>query len=218
MLLASRAADQWQPGVTADLRDAVEQALPGLDAAPGQFRTHKRSTVVRATLAGTDVVIKRYNPQTLAKRIKLLVLPNPALRAWRNARVLTHRGLHTAPPIACLSRRSGNGAMRHYLITEYLPGPSAETYFRDDTISADARVATAARILEALQTLHRAGYVHGDLKGRNIILRDGVPHFIDLDSLMYKWPAPVLRHWIRKDYVRLMGTVPALAALQPPAR
>lgn len=207
----TRAADRWQPGVATALREAVEDALPTLDEAQGRFRTHKRSTVVRATLAGTDVVIKRFNPQTLAKRMKLLVLPNPALRAWRNAAVVTGCGLHTARPIGCISRRDGNGLLRHYLITDYLSGPSAEAYFRDETIPAAARAAAAERILEALRTLHQAGYVHGDLKGRNIILQDGAPCFIDLDSLMYRWPAPVLRHWVRKDYARLTATVPTLA-------
>ena len=71
-----------------------------------------------------------------------------------------------------------------YLIMEMIEGKSATAYAR--TFYGKDRlwksVLIAARVSEAFGALHDIGWIHGDLKSKNILIgADGFPHLIDFE-------------------------------------
>lgn len=72
-----------------------------------------------------------------------------------------------------------------YLVLEYVEGPSAtEVLDRRPgrRLAAPEAVRTAIHVGAALDHLHRRGWLHLDVKPDNLLLRDGVPVLLDLDS------------------------------------
>jgi serine/threonine protein kinase len=67
-------------------------------------------------------------------------------------------------------------------VQEYLDGPTLTSAVEDAPLAADETIAVAAQLTAVIRTLHRAGLAHVDLKGDNVILRDGRPCLLDLGS------------------------------------
>ena len=69
---------------------------------------------------------------------------------------------------------------RPLLIVELLPGGTLATRLDRGPLSASAAVGVAATVAEALAVLHRAGYLHGDIKPSNIgFTSDGAAKLLD---------------------------------------
>ncbi|MDN3517877.1 lipopolysaccharide kinase InaA family protein [Aquisalimonas lutea] len=159
---------------------------------------------------GIDLVLKRFNAPDVPTRLRRLISPSPARRAWRNAFVLQRLGIATPRPLACIQALTQTLRPVSYLAVEHVPGLSAEAFFLDPDSPVDLKQAVAARIVESVCRLHGAGYIHGDLKGRNIIIHEATPYFIDLDSVRRRMLPPNRRRGTCKDLARLFSTVPAI--------
>ena len=69
---------------------------------------------------------------------------------------------------------------RPFLVVEFLPGGTLAARLGDGPISAPQSVAVTIHLAEALAALHRAGYLHGDVKPSNIgFTADGLPKLLD---------------------------------------
>ncbi len=69
---------------------------------------------------------------------------------------------------------------RPFLVVEFLPGGTLAERLGDGPISAPQSVAVTIHLAEALAALHRAGYLHGDVKPSNIgFTVDGLPKLLD---------------------------------------
>ena len=195
------------------LRILSAQVETLVTSAEHQYWTHKRSTVVYQRIQGHEVIIKRFNAPTLKAIVKRRLGPSPALKAYRNAMKLGNIGLRTPRPIASLDTRGPAS----YLITEYLHGEGTDAFFADTGRSEACKQRVAERIRAAVEHLHRAGYVHGDLKARNLLIKEGQPYFIDLDSLHTPWLPMRRRRAISADYARLQASLPELRIYWPQA-
>ena len=86
------------------------------------------------------------------------------------------------------------------LVLEYLP-----RFEPLDTLDGPAAAELAPHLFGALARMHGSGLVHGDLRGENVLVVDGDPHFIDATT-------------VREDAIedaRAYDLACALAALEP---
>ena len=69
---------------------------------------------------------------------------------------------------------------RPFLVVEFLPGGTLAVRLKEGPISPSQSVAVTIHLAEALAALHRAGYLHGDVKPSNIgFTADGLPKLLD---------------------------------------
>ena len=69
---------------------------------------------------------------------------------------------------------------RPFLVVEFLPGGTLAARLGEGPIPAPQSVAVTVHLAEALAALHRAGYLHGDVKPSNIgFTADGLPKLLD---------------------------------------
>ncbi|HEX8695293.1 MAG TPA: serine/threonine-protein kinase [Longimicrobium sp.] len=105
---------------------------------------------------------------------------------------------------------SGEADGRHYLLMEYLAGPSLfdvlESLPKRRLHVPDA-IRAVMHVGAAIHYLHRCGWLYRDLKPANIHLREGVPVLLDFDVV---WPLGKTR---RRPGDRL-GTAPYMAPEQ----
>lgn len=205
----------WHPSVGDDVRQALLRHQNDPLALAGRtFRTNPRSSVGHAQLGDTAVIIKRFNTPTLLVRVKRILGPSLAWRAWRNAAVLQRLGIATPQPLARLE--SGRWRLRpvSVLVQEYAAGVAGDVYFADPTVPLEVRQRAAARLAEQVARLHAAGYIHGDLKPKNVLIDAGRPCLIDLDSMHRRRLRVNLTRGIDKDRRRLQEI---FTRLQPPA-
>ena len=159
---------------------AVRALLKDIDALLRQgggriiHEGRNRLTVVRLPLDSfhpQEVVIKQFRPRGL-KRIKTLILPSSASKAWRGAASLQEKGLNTPFPLACLEERKGGIATRSFILTEYLAeSEEIRSAFREWDMPALKPL--ISRLAEFLRRCHRAGIYHRDLSDGNILVKTG---------------------------------------------
>lgn len=105
---------------------------------------------------------------------------------------------------------NGDAGGRHYLLMEYLAGPSLfdvlESLPKRRLHVPDA-VRAVMHVGAAIHYLHRCGWLYRDLKPGNVHLREGIPVLLDFDVV---WP---LEKEARRPADRL-GTAPYMAPEQ----
>ena len=168
------------------------------------------SHVIRVELEGKRYYVKRYvgNGTRLVRRwfgLRQWLVP-PRVRAeWRNLERFAAWGIPTAHLAAYGLERRWGGFRRGAVITE-------EVRDTDDlatlAANADPRLhdgawvrAVVDQVAAATRTLHAEGFVHNDLKWRNLLVTRGdAPsvHFIDCPNGGFWWGA-FLRYRIIKD-------------------
>ena len=147
--------------------------------------------LARDTHLDKDVAIKEYLPSAFATRASHgSVVPITQQRAqdfrWglerfsQEARTL---GRFSHPHIVRVNRyfeANGTG----YMVMDYERGDSLKTVFQGKAFPAEAALkALVAPLLDGLEKVHAAGFLHRDIKPDNIFLRqDGGPVLIDFGS------------------------------------
>ena len=148
----------------------VEAAAPRFLA--DKFRLDRRlgGSGTRSVYLARDLGLDRdVALKTLASAMRLPGL-KPEARAM--ARV-THPAV--AQILAVESWRD-----RPFLVVEFLPGGTLADRLRAGPLPASQTVDVVTDIAEGLAALHRAGYVHGDVKPSNIgFTADGLPKLLD---------------------------------------
>jgi len=136
------------------------------------FEGRNRVGALRVVLSsGTsrDLVVKEFIPRGLV-RLKSLVQPSKAARAWRGALALEARGLGTASPAAYLEKREHGRVARSYFYAVRVDG-AAEVRGLFRNLPAAELEPLLAGLAAFLKRCHDGGILHRDLSDGNILVR-----------------------------------------------
>lgn len=124
-----------------------------------------------------------YEQDMPRRNVAVKVMPSdvrdPELRRMFNAEadVLAHLSAH--PSIVTVYQASISADGRPYIVMEYCPGSLAQRY-RVERIPVDEVLAIGVRMASALESAHRAGLIHRDVKPSNILITTfGTPVLAD---------------------------------------
>lgn len=140
-------------------------------------------TYVRPLGSGGFADVFLYEQDMPRRSVAVKVLPSdiadPDLRRMFNseADVLAHLSAH--PSIVTVYQAGISADGRPYIVMEYCPGSLAQRYRLERMPVADV-LAIGVKMASALESAHRAGLVHRDVKPSNILITSfGVPVLAD---------------------------------------
>ena len=157
------------------------------------------SFVSRIQLNGNDVVIKRYNHQGLWHSLRHTIKGSRARKCWLFGHRLIWLDIPTARPLAFIEQRKYGLIQQSWILNEYIEGQNIREYLSDADIDEQKRQEVLAKTNILLEKIVEHRITHGDLKATNILIHNGQPVLIDLDSMK--------RHrckWLLKQYQQKM--------------
>lgn len=174
------------------------------DAEGRYLKRGNTSTIVRTTIDGVEVAVKRYNIKGTWHGIRRSLRRTRASISWQNAHLLHFYGVCTPRPIAFIEKRFGLTRRVSYFISEYVAGPNCREFFSGQHASDSEGRRLAKEIAHVLSTLARYRLRHGDMKATNILIHHKRPCLVDLDAIrQYKSAARFARAH-RRDIQRLL--------------
>lgn len=193
-----RVAEAWAgtPELTAMLA-----ALPELPEGGHTLGESPRSVVRRLPLGEHSVVVKRYRTPGRLQALARGLRRSKAERCWRAAGILEALGIPAMRRIAWFELRWGPWRQDPVFVGTWVPGEDLRAHLLDPEIDDASRTARAGAVVALVDRLHQTGYVHGDLKWRNIRFgTDGVPTLVDLDDVHRPPPGPRRTYMLRRDW------------------
>jgi len=139
--------------------------------------------IARCTYNQWDIVIKRYNHQSLWHSLRHTVKSSRARRCWRFGIVLAGYRIPCAKPLAMVEERRFGLVWQSYIANAFVEGPTLYTVVNTPGYSEQARkkVIEKAELLLQQLALHRL--THSDTKPSNMVVFEGQPVLVDLDSM-----------------------------------
>lgn len=125
-------------------------------------------------------------------------------------------GIPAVRPVAYGARRVGHFVSACFLITEEVPGACNLTSYAGDVLAGRATVDAAMRramcdeLAERMAAMHEAGFAHGQLFWRNVLVRvacTGAPEFFFLDARPGRG-----RRWLARRSERYLNELAHTAA------
>lgn len=168
------------------------------------------SEVLRVEREGLRYYVKRYagNGKNARKRwfgLRQWLAPARVKKEWQNLLSFRNWGIPTARLAAYGIEHCCGGFRRGALITEEIRDTTdlAKLALHQDARLRDRRwvAEVSAQVTRITRRLHDAGFVHNDLKWRNLLVTNGaapVVYLIDCPSGGFWW-GPFLRYRIVKD-------------------
>ncbi len=156
------------------------------------------TTVVRAeTGEGQPILfLKRYNRCDWWEKTKNLFRHSRAMKVWRAGYGLEVMGIPTPKVVAMIEKRRGPLLFESFILTEWTEGGVGLDDFwnskcspnSEDRLDIVEEIALRNQVAEIFRRLHDLRISHGDLKGRNILLKPDRgghhdPQFVDLDAI-----------------------------------
>lgn len=162
------------------------------------LKAGRSATVVKISLDGHELVVKRYNIKNIWHRLRRCLRITRAATSWRLAHKLVLFGVATAKPVAFLEKRFFSLRGQSYFVMEYVSGEQADQNQLDTVL--------VQKICALLKNLAQLQMTHGDLKLTNILLdARKQPVFIDLDgSEEHVSSTSLYRAW-QKEIERLLA-------------
>ncbi len=172
-------------------QDILPETLAKLDACFSEkalLKSGNTCTVALVEIAGTKLVIKRYNIKSFWHGVSRALRQTRAAASWANAYRLKIMDIATAAPIALIETRHlalGKYGFkgRAYFLAEYIDAPDAAQFFAE-CADKTTRAETVKNISTLFYKLYLLKISHGDMKATNIKIVDKQPVLIDLDSMI----------------------------------
>ncbi len=161
--------------------------------------------VSRVNVNGFDTVIKRYNHKSIFHSFRHTIKKSRARHSWLNAHRLTMLGINTPEPLCYIERYKGKLLWNSYIITKYIPGKNLNTIFNDQSTTSDFKNKSfiEKKVKDIIASFHANRLTHGDLKGSNILIADGLLYITDLDAMIIHKTALLFANRKKKDIDRL---------------
>ena len=182
---------------------AALAADPDTGMAAGIMLKNGRSaTVVRTPLGTGQLAIKRYNIKGPMHFLRRWLGPSRARRAWRNANMLHHGGIHTPMPLALVEERRLFGLLPSpaWLISRFQEGQTLAEHTAGDALPPGQADRAITRTFLLLRKMH---LVHGDMKASNWIISGDKAYLVDLDALRER-QRPRARRGQQRDLQRFL--------------
>jgi heptose I phosphotransferase len=170
------------------------------------------TTLITTNFSQQSAVIKRYNIKSFGHALSRGLRPTRAIRYWQNAQILKFLGINTADTLAAYEQRYWFWRKTGFVVTQYIAGECLDKYLADLDFAAQRQV--LHNVLATLDTLHQAGFAHGDCKATNFLIHDHQVYVIDLDSLHFvanKWRRKYLQVKDRKRFYKNFINQPSLS-------
>jgi hypothetical protein len=112
-------------------------------------------------------------------RLSVLFRPSRARRAWIGTHLLLEHDFYTAAPVCVGERRILGIVVRDFLVTEAIPHAlEIEDYVQSafaagDDATLNGKRSFIANFGRTIGRMHRLGVFQGDLRERNVLVRDG---------------------------------------------
>jgi tRNA A-37 threonylcarbamoyl transferase component Bud32 len=157
-------------------------------------------SVVKVSVDGRPLVLKRYNLKSRWREIKMLVKPSRAARSWFQGHRLMRLGIETPKPVAYAEERIGPFRRRAFLVNEFCDGVHSDDFFAQRPPDWEPRLRAFAA---TLRRMWDHGIIHRDLKPENILVTDERFVLTDLDS-MIGLPRAISGYWRNRDMEHLL--------------
>ncbi|PPC94745.1 MAG: hypothetical protein CTY33_02265 [Methylotenera sp.] len=151
------------------------------------------------------IVIKRYNVKSLWHGMMRSFRKTRAAASWSNAHRLRLLGVPAIQPVSLLEQRYFLNLLRgkSYFLSEYIEAPTVDIVFAAETDKAK-RAELVKQLVEMFYRLYLLQISHGDMKASNIMIVDGKPLLIDLDSMQQHRFGLMAKHQHARDLRRFM--------------
>jgi hypothetical protein len=167
----------------------VPADLLEVDAVLGSPRTRvlkesTRTTVGVVTVAGGDLVLKRFRELGPTRVFDVLALGSGAMRVWTGAERLRAAGFDVPEIVAVLERRRFGMCVASCAVSRWVPGEPLDQRWR--ARRGGARRALTVAFADWLRRLHAARLYPQDLRGANVlVVGEAPPQFVlvDLDRV-----------------------------------
>lgn len=167
-------------------------------------------TVAQVSVAGRELVIKRYNLKGLWHAALRACRPSRAWQSWREAHRLLFLGIPTPAPLALIEERFWLFRRRAWLVSDYCPGVNLRNHLDAER---EPPKAEAEALRQLFQSLCDNQLSHGDMKASNLLWHDGRVVLIDLDAMrQHRLPGAWQRAW-QRDRARLLRNWPVSSPL-----
>lgn len=162
------------------LQEALKCDLDSLIKVGDVLKSDKTTTVVKLDLAGTEIVVKRYNARSFGHRLKRALRQSRAMRCWLMSEKFVSAGLSVAPRIAMVEKRFGPFCLDTYFIAEWVDAQEILTWLPKQSSSEKAKV--QQQIAEIFGVFKQYRLSHGDMKATNLLWQKNRIVFLDLDA------------------------------------
>lgn len=197
--------------VDQSLRDALEGDLDDLINSGQLLKNDKTTTVVKLDIAGTTLVIKRYNARNFWHRLKRSLRQSRAMRCWLMSEKFTSAGLQVAPRLAMVERRFGPFRLDAYFIAKWVEAEELLAWLPSQSMTEKNKVKKQMNFVFSAFKQHRLS--HGDMKATNLLWQNGKIVFLDLDAATQHHSNALWLRGYRRDKKRFAKNGPSFAGL-----